>query len=84
MADVAGTLRSGVVVESTRASMSAGSTPDMASAALPDSIESSAVDPPTWRALMPVRSTIQASLVSSVRSRSAFVTVSRPSAHPNP
>ena len=75
---------SGVVVAKTSASMSARSTPDMSSAARPDSVERPTVVPPTWRSRMPVRSTIQSSDVAIICSRSLLVSVLGPRAVPQP
>src|SRR6478735_5200148 len=74
VAEVAGTVRSGVVVASTSVSMSPASIPAMSSAARPLSIDRPAVVPPTWRSRMPVRSTIHSSVVSRYWARSSFVT----------
>src|SRR5262245_26212114 len=85
VADVAGTVRSGVVVARTRASIDSTSSPDIASAARPASAESPAVVPPTWRSRMPVRSMIHSSLVSSPMSaRSWLVSTFGGSAVPHP
>ena len=84
VAEVAGTVRSGVVVASTRASMSPASSPAMSSAARPLSIDSPAVVPPTWRSLIPVRSRIHSSVVSRYWARSSLVIVFGGSAVPHP
>ena len=79
-----GTVRSGVVVAGRRASISAGSTPDISSAWRPDSIDRPTVVPPTWRSRMPVRSTIHSSDVSNICSRSWLVSTFGGRAVPHP
>jgi hypothetical protein len=81
---VAGTVRSGVVVESTSPSIDAGSTLAIAMALRADSTESDAVDPPTWRRLIPVRSVIHSSLVSIIAERSSLVSTFSGNAVPQP
>jgi len=63
---VAGISASGVSVARISRSIEAGSTPASSSAARAASTASSPVLPPTRRSRMPVRSRIQASLVSRV------------------
>ena len=67
-------VRSGVVVASTRRSMSSGAKPAISIALEPASTARLLVEPPMRRSLMPVRSVIQASLVSRVRDSSSLVT----------
>ena len=85
VADVAGTVRSGVVVARTRASIWCGSRPAISIARRPASIDSDAVLPPTRRSWMPVRSTIHSSVVSRplVR-RSSLVSTLSGRAVPHP
>src|SRR6478609_6514057 len=64
--------------------MSPGATPAFCMAAAPDAIASPEVVLPTRRSRMPLRSTIHASVVSSVASRSALVTTFSGSAVPHP
>lgn len=71
---VGGSEASGVLVATTTRSIEAGSAPASSSAARPASIASPVVEPPMRRSRIPVRSTIHASEVSSVASRSELVT----------
>ena len=64
--------------------MSEAPSPAFSMAARPASTESADVVPPTRRSRMPVRSTIQASLVSSRASSCAFVTTVSGRADPQP
>ena len=73
-AEVPGTIWSGVVVARITASISSGRRPALSRAASPASMASPEVVPPIRRSLMPVRSWIQASLVSMVTDRSSLVT----------
>jgi hypothetical protein len=74
VADVPGTIWSGVVVARMTASISSGRRPAFSRAASPASMASCEVVPPILRSRIPVRSRIQASLVSRVRERSSLVT----------
>ena len=85
VAEVPGTVRSGVVVASTTASSELGSSPDIPSARRPASAERPAVVPPTRRSRMPVRSTIHSSVVSRpISARSRLVSVFGGRAVPQP
>src|SRR5581483_4782102 len=73
---VAGKVRSGVEVAQTTRSTSTGSMPARTSAWREAAIPRSEVSSPSsamWRCSMPVRSRIQASLVSTMRDRSSLV-----------
>ena len=80
----AGSDRSGLVVHRMRRSIVAGSTPACSIAFRPASAASPAVVPPVRRSLMPVRSVIHSSVVSSRASRSALVSTPSGSAVPQP
>ena len=84
VAEVPGTIWSGVVVARITPSISSGRRPALASAAIPASMASCEVVPPIRRSRMPVRSWIQASLVSMVTDRSSLVTTLSGTAMPQP
>ena len=67
MGAVAGAMRSGVVVASTKKSMSDGSTKASSIARFPASTPKDLAEPPMWRSRIPVRSVIHSSEVSRVR-----------------
>ena len=81
---VPGTMPSGVVVASTRLSISSGVLPAEARAAWAASMARPEVVPPMWRSLMPVRSTIHSSLVSRRTAMSSLVTTLSGTAMPQP
>ena len=73
---VAGKVRSGVAVAQMTRSMSTGSMPARTSACLAAAMPRSEVNSPSaamWRCLMPVRSMIHSSVVSTMREMSALV-----------
>ena len=81
---VPGTMPSGVVVASTRWSISSGVLPARASAACAASMARPEVVPPMWRSRIPVRSTIHSSLVSRRTAMSSLVTTLSGTAMPQP
>ena len=81
---VPGTMPSGVVVASTRWSISSAVRPAQASAACAASMARPDVVPPMWRSRIPVRSTIHSSLVSRLTAMSSLVTTLSGTAMPQP
>ena len=80
----AGMISSGVDVHSSTRSMPSPCTPAPAIACCAASMPRPVVVPPTRRSRIPVRSTIQASLVSRLSSRSTLVTILSGRALPQP
>ena len=84
MGAVAGAIRSGVVVASTRKSMSEGSTKASSMARFPATTPRDFAEPPMRRSRIPVRSVIHSSVVSRVLESSSLVTIRSGTAMPHP